>query len=129
MPVSITSNSYCPTAAFPSPAPDHTHRHRAEPLVFGFLRHDVDVHGGRFTQEAVHRREIEVLPPITHRSSTKDYLSDVLRTDKIRYRIRNTFPFQANHLSAETFREAQVGCKSVLIGPFGANPAVNVNDI
>src|SRR6266700_1890492 len=98
-------------------------------LFFCFLRDDVHIHGGRLAQEAMHRREIEIFPPVMHGSPPEDYLRDVLRAHKFSNRIRDAFPLQLNHFGSQAFRESQIGRKRFRIRLLRAKLPVHVHHV
>src|SRR6202521_1923479 len=53
----------------------------------------------------------------------------MFRADKFRHTIGNAPAFQTDNLSAETFRETQVGIEGVLVWLFHAELAVHVNHV
>src|SRR5260370_36430751 len=89
----------------------------------------MNVYGGRFAQKSVHRGKIKIFAPIVDRGAAENHLGDMFRPDKVGHTIGNASAFQANHLSAEAFRETQIGLERVLIGCFHAEFAVHVNDV
>ena len=89
----------------------------------------MNVHRGRLAQEAVHRREIQVFPPIVYQRPPKDHLRNVFRPNKLSDRIRDASSFQANYFRPQAFREPQVGAQSVLIRFLLAKFPVHMHDV
>src|SRR5437870_12102676 len=113
------------------PRVSYTWQRRATPSVFGFLGHDVDVHGGRLAEEAVHGGEMKVFPPVTQGSPSKDDLRNVLGANKSGHGVRNAFSCQANHFRAQAVCEAQVARQRVCVGLAmeGSKLAVDVDHV
>src|SRR6266481_4990912 len=64
-----------------------------------------------------------------NRGAAEDHLGNMFRADKFRHTIGHAPAFQTDHLSAETFREAQIGIEGVLVWLFNAELAVHVNHV
>src|ERR1700686_768507 len=64
-----------------------------------------------------------------NRGAAENHLGNMFRTDEFRHTIGNAPSFQTDHLSAETFRETQIGVEGVLVWLFNAELAVHVNHV
>src|ERR1700687_3760775 len=64
-----------------------------------------------------------------NRGAAENHLGNMFRTDEFRHTIGHAPSFQTDHLSAETFRETQIGVEGVLVWLFNAELAVHVNHV